>query len=313
MGSEDDQILLVANTASNSLTYIDINNNYSSTEIKYEDMLSSYVKNKINEKTLNIGTHQIFKSLSSNSIYTVNSYGNNIFKINIAKKEIEDIVYVGSYPSHIDIYNGNIYVTNSDSNSISIIDEKNFTLTKNIPVGEKPHDIKVDKLRNKIYIANSNGYSVTIIDVLNNEDERVLIDIHPLHFYILDENMFILACQSNGMEKSSISLFNLDKKRVFRKIYIDDSILDMSVLLSRNIIFTTNAGDGYLYKIDFERKEILDKIFIGGMPNNILWDKKNKLYISNTLKNIVSVFDINKNKIIKDIPVGNEPNGLILV
>ncbi|MBS4539234.1 hypothetical protein GOQ27_12230 [Clostridium sp. D2Q-11] len=313
MGSEDFSKLLVANTASNSLTCIDILNGHKSIEFKYSDMISPNIRSKIDEKTFNIGTHQIFNSSISNIIYTVNSYSNSIFKIDISSKQILDVVYVGCCPNHIELYKGNIYVTNSDSNSISIIEEKDFDLITNIPVGEKPHDLKIDRLRDKLYIANSNGYSITIIDLLNNKDERILMDIHPLHFYILDENMFILSCQCNGERKSSISLFNLDSKKVFRRIYIDESLLDMTVLVERNIIFTTNAGDGCLYKIDYENQEIIDKINIGGMPNNVLWDKNKLLYITNSLDDCVVVFDINESKIVKQIPVGKDPNGLIFI
>lgn len=313
MGSECFSKLLVANTASNSLTCIDLLNNYKSIELKYIDMICPNIKGKIDEKIFNIGTHQIFNSSLSNIIYTVNSYSNSIFKIDILSKKILDLVYVGCCPNHLEVYKGNIYVTNSDSNSVSIVDEKDFNLVTNIPVGEKPHDLKVDKLRDKIYIANSNGYSITIIDLLNKSDERILMDIHPLHFYMLDENMFILSCQCNGERKSSISLFNLDKKKVFRRIYIEDAILDMTVLLEKNIIFTTNAGDGCLYKIDYEKQKIVDKINIGGMPNNILWDQNNLLYISNAQNNCILLFDINENRIIREIPVGKEPNGLIFI
>ncbi|MBS4535938.1 YncE family protein [Clostridium sp. D2Q-14] len=313
MGSGDFSKLLVANTASNSLTYIDLTQDYKSIELKYSDMISPNIKNKVNEKIFNIGTHQIFNSSIANVIYTVNSFSNSIFKIDVSSKKILDIVYVGCSPNHMEIYKENIYVTNGDSNSISIIDEENFNLIKNIPVGGKPHDLKIDRLRDKIYIANSNGYSITILDLLNNTDERILMDIHPLHFYMLDENMFILSCHCDELNKSSISLFNLDNKKVFRRIYIDDSILDMTVLLDKNIIYTTNAGNGCLYKIDYEKQKIIDKIDIGGMPNNILWDKDNLLYISDIVKNAVILFDINKDKVVREILVGREPNGLLFI
>lgn len=305
--------IVVSNSGDNSITIIDLENNFKTSKINYCDMINENNKNKIDCNIYNSRTHSIFKGSESNIMYTINPYTNNIFKIDIDKKEILDLVYVGSSPSHIEIYNRCIYVTNSDSNSISVIEEENFDLIETIAVGEKPHDLKIDKLRKKLFVANSNEYSISIIDLVKDDIEKIFLDINPLHLHILNQNMFILSCGSYGEMKSSISLFNLEDKKVFRKIFIEETLLDMVVIKDLNIVFTTNGGDGFLYKIDYITQKIIDKIYIGGMPNDILWDNNSILYISDSTKDCLFLFDIYKNQIVRKIPVGKEPNGLIFI
>jgi len=49
------------------------------------------------------------------------------------------------------------------------------------------------------------------------------------------------------------------------------------------------------------------------MPNKILWDKDKMLFITNISENILTIFDIDKDKIYMNINTGKEPNGLLLL
>lgn len=304
--------LLVANTGSDSLTVIDLKN-YDTNTFQLYSMKEKYDNISSYRKTPKIGTHQLAVGSNPDIIYSVNSYDNSVFKIDIVNKRVEDVVYVGCYPTHIQIVNGQIYVTNSDSNSVSIIDEKEFVLIENIPVGEKPHDIKVDRSSNKIYVANSNGYSINVIHLDKAKEDKIKLDIHPLHLYLSSKKMYILSPQTNGMENSCISIFDLEKREIIQRIFIDDVIVDMATVIVKDILFTTNVSDGNLYKLDFEKNETINKYYLGGMPNNILWDEQDKLYITDIQKNIVNVFDYKGSNITNSIKVGFEPNGLIFI
>ncbi|NBI05423.1 YncE family protein [Senegalia massiliensis] len=311
MNRFENRKIIVSSSGENSLNIIEPNKDFKISKINYTDMCFDKIKYKIDDKVFNYRTHSIFKNSKPNIIYLVNYYGNNILKIDISKREIIDLVYVGCCPSHIAISDEYIYITNSDSNSISIVDIEEFNLIKNISVGEKPHDIKIDKQNNKLYIANSNEYTISVIDLNQDKDEKIYIDILPLHFHILDENMLILSCECENM-KSSISFLNLKNQKVSKRIFIEETLLDMVILKDKNIIFSTNGGDGFLYKINYITDSI-DKIYLGGMPNDILWDGDNILYITDLVKNSLLVFDINKNSIVNQIYVGKEPNGLIFL
>ncbi|KNF07660.1 40-residue YVTN family beta-propeller repeat domain-containing protein [Gottschalkia purinilytica] len=303
--------LIVSNAGSDSLSIIDMKENRKIEEIY---ILSLINKNKNKNLSLNddrIGPHHIVKS-NSDTIYSVNSYDNSIYKINLKNKEIENVVFVGRFPSHMEKVENYIYVTNSDSNSVTIIDDKDFSILENIPVGERPHDIKIDKANDVIYVTNSGGYSIDIINIKKNTNKRVTLDCNPLNLYLSKNIMFILCYASNGVIKSKIKALNLSDGSIIKDIEVDGVIVDMIYLEHIGIIYVTNAENGCLYKIDFENGYIINKYNIGGMLNNIICIR-NKLYITDALNNKVLVFDYNRGEITCNIDVGIEPNGLLII
>lgn len=57
-----------------------------------------------------------------------------------------------------------IYVLNSNSNNISVIDEKTNTFLGNVIVGSGPFGIGVNSITNRIYVANFGSSNVSVID-----------------------------------------------------------------------------------------------------------------------------------------------------
>ncbi len=301
--------LVVANTGSDSISIINIDT-YSLSDTIFLCELT-----KVKEKTTSngpfIGPHHICFN-NDNIIYSANSYNNSVYKINIESKKIEDMVYVGSFPSHLVLHNGYIYVTNSDSNSISIIEEKGFNIIENISVGERPHDIKLNKTNNKLYISNNSGYSIDMIDLNLNTQNRIRLKYNPVHIVVEDDTIFVLSPPSNGMIDSKLILYSLKEQKVFKEINVQGVIVDLVTLEDKKTAYVTNVEDGNLYEIDLLQCKIKSVHFIGGMPNNII-RINDEFYISDALNNRIAIFNYKQGRIINSINVGIEPNGLIII
>ena len=87
---------------------------------------------------------------------------------------------LGRHPSGVDV-NPNtkmVYVTNQDSNTVSIIDGKTNNVVKTALVGKSPFRISVDEKTNKVYVANKDGNTISVIDGSNtNNNVRVLFQL----------------------------------------------------------------------------------------------------------------------------------------
>ena len=57
-----------------------------------------------------------------------------------------------------------VYVANSGSDTVSVIDGANNKVVSNIPTGKSPSAIAVNPKTNRIYTANSGNATVTAID-----------------------------------------------------------------------------------------------------------------------------------------------------
>lgn len=306
-----DNKLIVANTGGDSLNVVDLKANCISDTIYLCSRVNFNKCNRTISDGPYIGPHQVILG-KDKKLYSVNSYDNSVYRINMCSKEVEEAVLVGSFPSHIQMANGNIFVTNSDSNSISIIDEKEFHIIENIPVGEKPHDIKIDEINNTIYVANNNGYSISIIDMNKSIEQHISLKYNPLHIVIINKTMVILCPPSNGMLCSKILILNLTNNEIIKDIEIAGVIFDMTISQDENIIYVTNAEDGCIYIININYGKIISKHHIGGMPNNIVFHD-GKIFVSDALENKLTIFDCNYYVIIDSINVGLEPSGLTII
>jgi YVTN family beta-propeller protein len=73
-----------------------------------------------------------------------------------------------------------IYVTNQDSNYLSVIDGSTNKVINNIKVGSSPFNIALNPVNNAIYVANSRSNTVSIVDASsNNITATVNINIVP--------------------------------------------------------------------------------------------------------------------------------------
>lgn len=306
--------VVVANTGEGSITIIDFKNDYEIKDISFISLLDKAKGIDICLDNQPIGPWDIALDREKNKIYLANAYNNSISKIDMNKMNIESILAVGKFPSTIKIYDGFIFVLNEDSNSISIVDKKSFNLIGNISVGDKPEDMEIYNFSKKIFIANGNGHSVDIIDLENNKKEKLILSNNPIRLCLEKEYMYILSHSNESFsEHSNISIVRLDNLSIVKSLDIEGVCNNMLKLREKDILFLTSLQDGHLYKVDLKANKIIKKIYLEGMPNKIFWDGNKSLLITNTSKDILTIFNIFNNKVIKNIKVGSEPNGLTII
>lgn len=303
--------LVVANTGEDTLTFIDRSNMRIDEVFYLSEIANKNVKSISSSPS--IGPWDMIYD-GCKFLYCTNAYDNSVFKINLDKGKIVDKLYVGSFPTSIKSIENYIFIANTDSNSISVISEKEFYLIENIPVGGKPIDIEVDKIKKKIYIANSDGYSINIIDLKGVKNEIIRVKNNPIKMIIEGDFMYILySVNNNILSNSNISIMNLKDYREEEIIQLKGIFTNMLKLNNREIAFVTNIDKGYIYRVDIEKRNLLSKTKLVGMPNRIEWDGDNTVFITDISEDIIYLFDIEKNIIIDGIRVGKEPGGILII
>lgn len=296
--------ILVANTGDDSLSVIDLKENV---------LIQTISLSKLAKKDKQLGSHDITIS-EEGLLYIVNPYDDSIMKIDFDDTILLDIIKVGRHPTSIKVFGDKIYVVNSDSNSISIIDGKTFSLIEDVSVGEKPTDIQIDDQSLKIFVSNENSYSISILDVNSETISSLTLDKQPIKILIDDKRLFVLSYINNGITNySNLSEMEMGNYSSIMSIDLKGIFNNFIKLKDKEIFYMSNAEDGYLYKISIDDEVSISKIYLGGMPGNIISDGENKLYITNTLSNDLTIIDESSNRIINKIRVGKEPYGILLL
>ncbi len=128
--------------------------------------------------------------LGSLLIYVTNEDGDNVSVINRQRGEIVATVMVGNKPRGITVSQGKVrpkvYVANSGSGSISVIDPTTNRVDNEIPIrfGSQPVDVAVAKVgpdRELIFVANYGSDTVSMVDAETfQEIERINVGRGPI-------------------------------------------------------------------------------------------------------------------------------------
>jgi YVTN family beta-propeller protein len=301
--------ILVANTGEDSLTLKDGYNFktiFLSKLIEEKEDNSTQENNQLGPYDIDIG--------EEGYIYIANSYDNSIMKLDIENIKLLEFIKVGRNPTCIKRFKGKIYVANSDSNSISIIDENTFSLIEDISVGERPTDIQIDEDSLKVFIANGNCYTINVLDLNNEKISSITLSKQPVKMAIEDKRLFVLSYINNGVTNySNLSELEIEDYKTMMSIDLKGIFANFVKIKGKEVFYLSNVEDGYIYRVFINDEVNISKIYLGGMPNNIKWDGKTKLYISNILNDDLTIIDESNNQIIENIRVGKEPNGILLL
>ncbi len=247
-------------------------------------------------------------------IYITNSYDNSIMKIDIENDRLLNYIKVGRNPTCIKKFDGKIYIANSDSNSISVVDEESFSLIEDISVGEKPTDIEIDEENLKVLIANGNCFTISVLDLKRESISSIVLSKHPIKILIEGKAIFVLSYKNNGITNySNLSILDMETYKQIKSIDLKGIFGSFIKIKGKLEFYLTNVEDGYVYRVDLDKNMKISKIYLGGMPNNIVYDGGNRIFITDILKNDLTIIHKDTSGTIENFRVGKEPNGILLL
>lgn len=159
-------------------------------------------------------------------------------------------ISVGESPSHLLVLGNKIYVANSGSNTVSVINSsQNPKGRHDIVVGNGPSDIAYNDMYRKIYVANSKDNTVSVINASNDKPEPNAIRVgnYPTSIALDGDTIYVL-------NSNSVPVIN----------YISDSVM-VGVTLN---IHPYNSGTLTCYKVRIPTNPNLITISI---PTNIFF------------------------------------------
>src|SRR5918996_600781 len=107
---------------------------------------------------------------------------------------VTSVIPVGSFPQALvfNPSNNNIYVTNRDSGTVSVIETDNNTVIKNVTVGSFPEQMLFNPTNNDIDVANVISNSISVIDSNVNEvTNEIEVGIDPIDLEFNPSNNYV--------------------------------------------------------------------------------------------------------------------------
>ena len=258
----------------------------------------------------------------------------------VPKLTIKDNSFNQPYRSVV--YKGYLYVTNSGTTTITVIDIKTNQVIKLITGFDGPTAIVASK--NKLYVSNygcssgvgsGNGTTISVVDItLNNIIYTITVSLAPvaLKFNKSRKNLYCLNYIDGNSGTGTINIISLANNIITDTISGFSGPFDM-VVSKDDHIYVTNFGSNNfspfgtnISVVDLKTKHITQTIEIGIQPAGICLSKdERKVYVSNynalyaspSYQNLtygegtISVIDRKREKLISTIKVGQTPSMLV--
>jgi YVTN family beta-propeller protein len=217
---------------------------------------------------------------------------------------------VGANPTGIayNVENGNIYVANAGSHSLSVINGDTNSLIATILVGRIPYAVAYDFLNDQIYVANLGANDVSVINgATNGIITTIEVGKYPssIIYHPINHNVYVANYNS-----SNISVIN-NSNQVVANISVGKNPIDLAYNSGNGGIYVANAGANSVSVINGATNSLIANISVGLYPTAVVYNPaNNEIYVANKESGTVSVIDSVTNTVSKTIEVKSLPLGL---
>lgn len=286
--------IYISNYLSGSISIIDIEKLKVEKEIKLEE---------------NIYPHYFCIDEDNDLIYIPSSNNGILYIVDLRTDKVVDTVSIGGSLSQIALNNEDLFLANEDSDSIYILNKKDLNPVGIISVDNMPHGFDINRDTNKIYVPCIK--SIVCIDASKEcVEKKVDLDFKAWHIKLDTRKKEIYVSTLDG------KLVILDETSMSIKRVLEDFLLPVEICFnySQNKIYMTDLGHRNVRILDYETGQYIGSIDVDGNPQGLEISKDDKLlFVSDTQRDSIKVYDTSNNVLIKEVKVGKEPTTIICV
>ena len=204
-----------------------------------------------------------------------------------------------------------VYVPNSASNTVDVIDPATFEIVDHIDVGRVPHHIAPAWDMSRLYVDNTDGDSLTVIDPRSGKTSGSIPVTDPYNLYFTPDGSkaIVVAERYRRLDFRDPHTWALIKTVPMPGRGVDH--LDFSADGSYLLATTEFSGD--LVKVDVNAMEVVGTMKLGSLPIDVkVAPDGSVFYVSDQGRHGVFVVDPVAMKELAFVPTGKGAHGLFV-
>ncbi len=201
------------------------------------------------------------------------------------------------------------YITNGDSNSVSVIDTATNKVTATISVGSNPMGAAISPDGTKVYVANAKSNDISVIDTATNTVKaKVPLGSSPQGIAITPDGKKVYVAISL---KNTLAVIDTATNTITSTVKVGKSPAGVAVSSDGKKVYVTNKGDNTLSVIDTATNKVTATVPVGSSPEEVaVTSDGTKVYVVNYDSGSLSVIDTAANKVTGTVKIGRAPSGV---
>lgn len=200
-----------------------------------------------------------------------------------------------------------IYVANSGSGNVSVVDGRTDAVVATVPVGDLPYTIALNRPANKVYVSRTFSDVTVIIDGKTNTPTTVKAGVgDAVAAESLDNATYMTSFESLG-----VTVFDGKNDRS-SKIETPNHMWAIAGSAARNKIYAVSVGNSNVTIID-GTSHATRTVRTGENPCAVaVDDSSGKVFVANFASNNVTVMDGASDSVVGTVSVGPKPQAIAL-
>jgi YVTN family beta-propeller protein len=202
-----------------------------------------------------------------------------------------------------------VYVPNSNSDTVDVIDPTTYTVVDHFAVGRLPQHITPSWDLRTLYVDNDLGNSLTPIDPRTGTPGTPIPVTDPYNLYFTPDGSkaIVVAERMQRLDIRDPHTFAL--RTSVRIPHLGADHLDFTAD-GRHLVVSCEFS-GYLVRVDLQTMQIDGQLYVGGQPIDVKLSPDGKvMYVANQSRAGVSVIDPTTMSEVQFIPTGAGAHGL---
>ena len=209
----------------------------------------------------------------------------------------------------VDTANGNVYVTDSGSSSVSVISGSTETVFARIPVGSNPSGVVYDAKNTYVYVAN---FLDDVVEVINTTTNVLQMNITVtggpvgVAYDSTSGNVYVTAQDLNTVDEISGA-----SNTIIGSVLVGSYPIAATFDPANNNLYVANAGSDNVSVISTLTNSVTATVPVGTTPLGIAYDGgTGNVYVTNQVSNNTTVFSASSLRAVASVATSPYPVGV---
>jgi YVTN family beta-propeller protein len=205
-----------------------------------------------------------------------------------------------------------VYVPNSKSDTVDVIDQRTFKIIRHFPVGALPQHVTPSYDLRKLWVDNDEGNSLTPINPVTGKPGKSVPVDDPYNLYFTPDGRYAIVV-AERLRRLDFRFAGSMKLHHSLTVPGCPGVDHMDFTANGRYLLASCEFSGRMIEVDVARERVLKTILLpgGGMPQDVkLSPDGHVFYVADMMANGVWEIDAHKFRRIGFIPTGNGAHGL---